>query len=362
MMGASTPRDRASSFVVLMLAAAFPFALSAGELSISGFAPPTNPMLKHLLGSSWTIYLEGEIDANAGKRLRAFVEANSVPRNSHVVLNSPGGSLPGGLELGRAIRRNDFTTTVGVKKIDASGTRGADPGICFSACAVAFLGGRFRFLMEGSRYGVHRFYFSTAGRSDADLAQMMSAVVVNYLTEMEIDTGLFALTTVAGRDQVLEPSRAKLEELRVINNGFTSPRWTVESNQGLIYLKGERETVFGVNKFILFCERGKGVSLYVVFDPQGREDEVMTLGAHSLVINGKDAPITAAQKSIKNGWFNVAYSLSSMQVRQIRQASTVGLIVRPTYQAAIFLGFDKMQFKEGASKLEGLLNSCEYQD
>ena len=43
-----------------------------------------------------------------------------------------------------------------------------------------------------------------------------------------------------------------------------------ESNGGVVYLKGERDTVYGINKYILMCNTSKMI-LHVVFDPQRRD-------------------------------------------------------------------------------------------
>jgi hypothetical protein len=189
---------------------------------------------------------------------------------------------------------------------------------------------------------------------------MLSAMVVSFLREMDIDTELFSLTTLAGRDELLEPSREKLKALRVVNDGFEEPKWTIESSSGLLYLKGERDTEHGINKFILLCDRKIGVMLHVIFDPQGRNEEVVRLPAHSLVINDNDAPISPVGVEMKNGWFNAHYSLSPKQVRELRNATSVGLIVRHSYKAPIFLGFNHLPFEDGARKLNGILNSCRY--
>jgi hypothetical protein len=349
---------RAVLTLLLMLLMTYAALAQTRPLSISGF-PAAPKEWRRILGSHWYVYVDGEIDGDAGKRLDAFIEAEGVPYTSTVILNSPGGSLVGGMELGRVIRKHNLSTNVGVQKVDGTGARSYEPGVCMSACTLAYLGGRFRFLSGGSRYGVHRFYFSTSIVQEADVAQVLSAMVVNYLKEMDIDTELFALTTTAGRTEIVEPTRPKLEALRVVNNGFTEPKWTVEGGS-FLYLKGERDTVYGVNKFILLCDRGAVVQLHIIFDPQGREEEVMGFRAHSLVIDGKDEPISPAGKSIQNGWFNAHYRLSSKQVRAVRSATSVGLIVRGSYEAPIFLGFNNMRFQEASSKLQGLLNTCGY--
>ena len=54
---------------------------------------------------------EGEITADTPKRLLDFVSENYIPKN--IVLNSPGGSVIGGIELGRLIREIGANTSVG---------------------------------------------------------------------------------------------------------------------------------------------------------------------------------------------------------------------------------------------------------
>ena len=56
-------------------------------LSISG--QPTPRELQSILGNGWFVYLDGEIDADAGKRLDAFLNSNGVPETSFVILNYP---------------------------------------------------------------------------------------------------------------------------------------------------------------------------------------------------------------------------------------------------------------------------------
>jgi hypothetical protein len=98
--------------------------------------------------------------------------------------------------------------------------------------------------------------------------------------------------------------------------------------------------------------------LYIIFDPQGRDDEVMRLQAHSLVINGHPQQIMPESKSIRNGLANLDYLLTATQLEAISNATTVGVVVRSTYNSPLFLGFEEMPFADGAQKLVGLLNMC----
>ena len=329
-----------------------------GQLSIVGV--PENPMTQMILGNAWALYLSGPIDLDAANRLEDYILHNKVPANSWVILNSPGGSLFGGMALGNIIRKHRFRTDIGVRKAGATRTFEYDPGGCYSACTLAYIGGNFRFLSKGSHFGIHRFAFSSPQENGVDVAQMASASIVAYLRSMDIDTDLFTLSTTAGPAEINEPSLQELEKLNVVTYGFNWPKWSVESNNGLLYLKGERDTVYGINKVIMFCPPKSGMILHVIFDAQGHDKELMSFPAHSLVINGQDYPITSAWKEMANGWFNSEYVLTAQQVRTIGMASSVGVIVQGGYGAPVFLGFNRMPFEDGAKKLVGLLSSCRF--
>src|SRR5690606_21975352 len=149
------------------------------------------------------IFASGEIGPHDGERLAEFVRAKDVIFGSEIYLHSPGGSLAGGINLGKAIREAGLNTTV-AQRSNGSDELATDPGECYSACALAYIGGRFRWWMDGSRIGVHRFYWDSQSPSDVDLAQIISATVVEYIKSMNVDTGLFEISSQAGRDEIIE--------------------------------------------------------------------------------------------------------------------------------------------------------------
>jgi hypothetical protein len=196
--------------------------------------------------------LNGEIKPDSAARLEEFLNYNGIPGESEIVLNSPGGSLLGGIELGRLIRNYRLRTDVGKLK-STNWPPEIEPGVCFSSCSLAFVGGQFRYLKDGSRLGIHRFSFAAPQEKESELAQVASATVVSYLREMGIDSDFFALSTEVGSNDIYEPTKPILKQLNVINDGITKTTWTVEGTSGSLHLKGERDTVFGLNKFILAC-------------------------------------------------------------------------------------------------------------
>lgn len=327
------------------------------KLSIS-ISKKVSGLAGWVLGDSRYVYLEGEIDSQAGKRLEAFITENNLSYTSSVVLNSPGGSLLGGIEIGRVIRKFGLKTTVG-KRASKSDYDDVTAGECMSACTLAYLGGKFRLMPEASKFGVHRFYWTKKGADDADVAQMLAGLVTSYMKDMDVDVELFRLSTLKGGDEILEIDRMALERLNVVNNGFERPRWSIEGANNLVYLKGERDTIYGINKFIIYCAAAASPILHVIFDPQGREDEVMHLNKHDLVIDGRNIPIAPHSREIKNGWFNGIYPLNARQTSSIVQAKSVGMILRHAGESPIFLGFDHLPLQGGEQKVSSFLASCQ---
>ena len=264
------------------------------------------------------------------------------------------------MTLGNIIRKYRLRTDVGARRANATRTLEYDAGGCYSACTLAYVGGSFRFLHEGSHFGIHRFAFSSPQENGIDVAQVASASIVAYLRSMDIDTDLFTLSTTAGPAEMYEPSLQELQKLNVVTYGFNKPKWTVESNNGLLYLKGERDTVYGINKFIMFCPPKSGMVLHIIFDAQGHDKELLSFPAHSLVIDDQEYPITSAWKQMTKGWFNSEYILTNQQLLAIGRAKSVGVIVQGGYGAPIFLGFNSMPFEDGGKKLAGLLSSCSF--
>ena len=224
--------------------------------------PEDSTVQSFMGGNAWTIYLDGPIDSEAEQRFQSYVIEHKIPNYSFVILNSPGGNLFQGIKLGRLFRQHDFRTDVGISRSVPPKPFEYGPGYCYSACTLAYLGGHFRFLSKGSHYGVHRFSFPVTSANDTDLAQISSAAIVEYLREMKIDSEFFSTMTQASPSEIVEPSVEVLKELNVVNFGFDKPVWTVESRNGLVYLKGQRDTEYGLNKFILGCQRltEKGLS------------------------------------------------------------------------------------------------------
>ena len=97
---------------------------------------------------------DGVIERDSDERLLKTL--GSLPGGITVELNSPGGDLQGGLRLGDAIRGKRLNTRVRYAyPAGAKTAKDFRPAVCYSACALAFLGGVNRSLDDRAQYGVH---------------------------------------------------------------------------------------------------------------------------------------------------------------------------------------------------------------
>ena len=86
------------------------------------------------------VSVEGKLELADGP---AFAKLADGLNQAVISLNSPGGNLVAGLAIGRLVRLRGFATAV------------PDRALCASACALAWLGGKTRYLGPHSALGFH---------------------------------------------------------------------------------------------------------------------------------------------------------------------------------------------------------------
>lgn len=131
---------------------------------------------------SW-IFLRGEFKPDDGAR---FLKTLSTARDPLVVvLESNGGSLKGGLDIGSAIRDRQLSTLV------MNGT------VCASACAAAWLGGTHRYLEPSARIGFHSAYTNDWRNRPAE-SRGGNALLGAYLNRLGLtDRAIYYITDPA---------------------------------------------------------------------------------------------------------------------------------------------------------------------
>lgn len=126
------------------------------------------------------ITIEGEIEF--GDEARFADLAIGLPHGI-VLLNSPGGNVHAGIEIGKAIRLKGFGTAV------AGGHH------CASACALAWLGGIQRMMSSDSAVGFHAVYLDSDPDRLAD--SVGNALVGAYLNSIGLAPQAIAYITEA---------------------------------------------------------------------------------------------------------------------------------------------------------------------
>ncbi len=159
-----------------------------------------------------TFLFEGSIVAGDVQRVTNALEKLPIGTGVSVILESPGGLVSEGLQLGTLFHRAKITTVVK-----------GDGAICYSACALAFLGGRdfrtgqpARIKMSGGKLGFHQFrrtydplkvYSRADYEAEVARAQVTTGLIVTYLKQIGEDLSKLQLML-----------RAPSESMNVISN------------------------------------------------------------------------------------------------------------------------------------------------
>jgi hypothetical protein len=193
------------------------------------------------------IYADGPIDEHAPDRLETLIQQQHLPDRTMIYLNSPGGSLYGGIELGRVLRRHKMGVNVAAKDRDH-----AD---CISACTLAYMGGLFRWMAPSADYGIHRF-FNDEGVTVKDPmaeAQVVSGDIAAYLHEMGISPEFLTAMSRIASENYLVLGMETLHALGIVNGGVVPTQWTIDIYSGTYSLHAKQETVYGLDVMMFAC-------------------------------------------------------------------------------------------------------------
>ena len=127
------------------------------------------------------VSVTGKIEVGDADRFNQL--ASGLTGRTVVVLQSPGGLVIDGLNIGISVHRNGYTTAV------------PEDAICASICGMIWLAGQQRLLAPSSKIGFHAAY-----RNDGQESGQANALIGAYLTKLGLSYGAIAYMTDAAPD------------------------------------------------------------------------------------------------------------------------------------------------------------------
>ncbi|MCA0425273.1 MAG: hypothetical protein LCH61_18485 [Proteobacteria bacterium] len=239
----------------------------------------SNPVAPPEMQNRWVV-AKGQILADTPKAFGAFLKDHDISGLT-IYFDSVGGSILGGIRLGEALRKINARVSIGRSSELDEGKDGALPryqlapnlGQCYSSCAYAFLGGRFRASPIGAQFGVHMFwpgdkidgiYDRNYRYEEIERAQRVSAEIAAYMQTMGVDLQLLNLaarTPPKGVIRRLTPR--EITDLRVAAITTGTPVFALPRGWGILtYASTANLTTGGT------AEIAEGMAVRYVLDLQ----------------------------------------------------------------------------------------------
>ncbi|MGJ8572380.1 MAG: hypothetical protein ACSHXI_16955 [Hoeflea sp.] len=295
------------------------------------------------LGCEWT-QADGEITPDTPQRFREYLQNNSV--GYVLVLNSDGGDLAAGIELGEIFREQDLRISVGRTVPLQDGGPGQSQSVvedarCLSACAYAFLGGSVRQVKTDGLLGFHQFAdetleergtITTSGLAESLASareQYVTGFLVDYINRMGISAELYPLAAAAPPDGFHLVSQAEAIRLDIDNSADNAEIWSALpfGEKGLI---AEIITNTSQRQLRLYCTSSGRFHLTVLL-PVGMYDDIeemrkryASMGPHLTIYTDSAAVpvrITDVLSMSKTGRTVVVTELAQEGAEQLAQAS-----------------------------------------
>lgn len=285
------------------------------------------------------IYIDGEITPALPKQLAAALGSNNIVRGT-IYINSVGGDLQAGLQLGEYIRKAGFNTAIGKRGL-AYGK--PTPGSCQSACLMTFAGGVYRFAEPKSFFGIHRFFKRSSDSQDLALGQVLSAAITGYLLRMGVSPVLFERMATSGSTPQ-QLSVAEATRLNLVNDGVLPTRWEIVGHAGKVFLQGEQKTWNGTGRVQISCSRSEGMAFTAQYDAERNTRQIQADAKKlSLRLDGKFISVSTSglprPAEMKDGFLTSTFALSSSTAASLGKATMIGFAWLPD-ESSIFYGFE----------------------
>ncbi|MBD9390186.1 hypothetical protein IB237_23575 [Agrobacterium sp. AGB01] len=314
-------------------------------------------------GGFFHISAFGRIEEGDDEKFKKFLERVTPPPRTLVYINSGGGHVEAAIAIGRLIRQAWFSTSIGTYILDPQQPedliipRRRIAGNCISAATLMFLGGRLRYLPDGSKFGVHQFSFKNPIPESIERSQRLSATIAAYIVEMGIPPAFLELSASTRGDQVQFVDEEQLKKLKVITGGMTEPTWAVELHAEAMWVRGERDSLWGHGKVILVYSKTDGFAFVALVETMGRHDELMNFPLVEIIANEEEIRIDITSRCFRapSGIYTMfSANISNNEAHILANSKSFGIQIRGSAQAEIFLGISAISTEGAEGKLQGL--------
>lgn len=245
------------------------------------------------LGESRAIFGDGDFTLSTPNTLREFLKQSDYSPDTTIYLNSRGGDLAAGMEVGDIIRDAHLNTGVARNQRDESERGAIDPlantrvypGYCISACTLAFLGGVSRKVDAGSTYAVHQVAMDCIQKDAARkrfpwvllagvnycpelseavaMVQVATGAVVKYVQDKGADPLFLSEMSKADSRSINPLTQAQLDAFR-INFTLSEEVWKFDTDPaGGFFLGYEQKDEWRAHTVQFYCDRSSGPRLYM---------------------------------------------------------------------------------------------------
>lgn len=278
----------------------FSFMFSVSAAHSLDFRENFNGAMRIDRESVW-ISADGLIELGDTQKLKDFLSTVAVYDGHRIVFDSPGGSVLEAIELGRFIRDHRLRTAVAATVADGEYSTSA-PGICASACVLAFVGGVERGASDGSKVGVHQMSSSSytelmqaatniEALNDVKVQfQLLNGMALYHLLKMGIDPEIMVLSSSVLPDSIYWLTREDVIRTKVAFEPKGFGPWLLEAyGEGLVVYSRSQDSN---NQITIFCGSNRRMNFRLTFEDSEMAASFITAneGMTSIHVLGESIP------------------------------------------------------------------------
>jgi hypothetical protein len=177
---------------------------------------------------------------------------------------------------------------------------------------------------------------------------------------MGVDTELLEIASATAKDDITRISIVDATRLRVVNNGRHPATWELVNREGMVYLRAEQTTHWGMGKLLLNCRKAR-VNVTAIYDMGSGIDHLTSNGRYSIRIDNDmvDVQLDGPVKVLNTSYVNAGFWLSPEIAQRLLRADKIGFAFH-ALNPDLFFGF-QIDAQEGRAKIDDYLKFCRTQ-